>query len=94
MTAETETAPEVVTEEVETVRPEWLPSQFANPEALASSYRAAQQKITSQGQQLSDLASENERLTEELERLLEGRHVLADRISSLEQAFISARAGR
>jgi cell division protein FtsB len=76
---------------IEAERPEWLPSQFEAPEALASSYRSAQQKITAQGQQLSELAAENSRLTEELEKLLEGRHVLADRISSLEQAFIAAR---
>jgi cell division protein FtsB len=89
-----ETPPETEPEEVVTERPDWLPSHLESPEALAKSYREAQQKITSQGQQLSELANENQRLTDELEKLLEGRHVLADRISTLEQAYVAARAGR
>ena len=50
------------------------------------------QKITSQGTQLAELARENERLTDELERLLEARQVFAERIGSLERAYVQAAA--
>ena len=36
-------------------RPEWLPQNFANPEALVESYKQAQAKISEQGQALSEL---------------------------------------
>jgi hypothetical protein len=70
------------------------PSQFATPEALSSSYKSAQQKITSQGQQLSELSRENAELTAELEALLEARHVMEDRVAVLERGLLQRLVGR
>lgn len=91
-------APPVEPEKVETEdkpeRPPWLPSQFETPAALASSYKSAQQKITSQGQQLSELTHENAQLTAELEALLEARHVMEDRVAVLERGLLQRLVGR
>lgn len=48
----------------ENQRPDWLPDNFDSPEAFASSYKEAQQKITSQGQELAQLREDYESLTE------------------------------
>ena len=74
-------------------RPPWLPENFHTPEALAKSYAHAQAELTKKSQQLAELARENEKLSEELEGLLASRQVLAERISSLERAYIAGIAG-
>lgn len=45
-------------------RPDWLPDNFSTPEALAQSYGEAQRKISQQGQELNELRSEFEQITE------------------------------
>lgn len=45
-------------------RPDWLPEKFKTPEALASAYLSAVQKITEQGQELSMLRSAHTALEE------------------------------
>ena len=54
--------PEKVEAEETPERPAWLPAQFDNGEALASSYKSAPKKITEQGQ-------ENRALRDEIENV-------------------------
>ena len=73
-------------------RPEWLPQQFLSGEALLQSWREASKKITAQGQQFRPSLVKT-RFVCETERLLQARAELAERISVLERAFLSALAG-
>jgi hypothetical protein len=57
---------------------------------MARSYMEAQTKISSQGQTLSELSRENDRLAVELEGLLQGRAELAARIALLERAYVAS----
>ena len=55
--------------------------------------QVAQQKITSQGQQQSELRTRTP-LTAELEALLEARHVMEDRVAVLERGLLQRLVGR
>jgi hypothetical protein len=48
-------------------RPDWLPPNFKTPEAVLESYKAAERKITEQGQLLGAIKRENATLREQLD---------------------------
>src|SRR4051794_36068229 len=93
MSPDTETPIEAEAE-VQEDRPSWLPSQFEGPEMLAKSWREASRKITEQGQQLAELARENEQLTQELESLLAARDAFEERITLLERGLLKRLVSR
>src|SRR4051794_11287828 len=94
MSTDTETVSEAETESTEIERPSWLPSQFETPEMLAKSWREASRKITEQGQQLAELARENEQLTQELASLLAERDAFEERITLLERGLLKRLVSR
>lgn len=53
----------------EPTRPDWLPENFDNPEALVKSYQEAQNKIREQGTQLNALNENYASLSDQLEQI-------------------------
>lgn len=59
--------PDGLEEENASERPSWLPDNFTDEQALVESYQHSQRKITEQGNELSQLRSQVDTLTESLD---------------------------